>query len=85
MFKLSIITPAGAVFDGEVNSLSAPGLEGGFEIYSGHAAMMTALKSGNVCVKQEGKTLNFTIDSGILEVTPQHHTLLLADQAIPKI
>ena len=84
-FKLSIITPAGAVFDGDVDSLAAPGLEGGFEVYSGHAAMMTALTSGQASVKQQGKTLTFTIDSGILEVTPQHQVLLLADQATPKV
>jgi F-type H+-transporting ATPase subunit epsilon len=80
-FKLSIITPAGSVFDGDVDSLYAPGLLGGFEVYSGHAAMMTALKQGQARVKQQGKTFLYAIDSGILEVTPQHNVLLLADQA----
>ncbi len=84
-FKLSILTPAGTVFDGEVDSMAAPGLEGGFEVYSGHAAMMTALKAGEARIKQQGKILTFNIDSGILEVTPQHHVLLLADQATLKV
>ncbi len=85
MFKLSIITPAGTVFDGDVDSLAAPGLEGGFEVYSGHAAMMTALAAGEARVRQADKLLKFSIDSGILEVTPSHNVLLLADQAVAKI
>ncbi len=80
-FKLSIITPEGPVFDGEADSILAPGLLGVFEVLAGHAPMMTALKKGHARIKQQSKILNLSIDGGILEVDANHQVLVLADQA----
>ena len=81
MFPLSIVTPSGKVFEDKVESLAAPGLTGGFEVYSNHMPMVAALKTGVVRVKKEGKdSKSFTIDSGVLEVNANHDVLLLADQ-----
>ncbi len=80
-FQLSIITPSGKILEDTVDSVSAPGLEGGFEVYSGHAAMLTALKDGKVKVRKGGSEQIFTTASGILEVGPDHNVLLLLDAA----
>jgi ATP synthase F1 epsilon subunit len=81
MFQLSIITPAGKVFEDNVESLAAPGLMGGFEVYSHHMSMLVALKEGSVRIRKEGKDIkSLTIDSGVLEVDANHNVLLLADQ-----
>ena len=81
MIQLSIVTPAGKYFEDKVESIAVPGLEGGLEVYSGHMAIVCALKSGRVRLRREGRDFkSFSIDSGILEVDPNHHVLLLADQ-----
>ncbi|MBI3602747.1 MAG: ATP synthase F1 subunit epsilon [Candidatus Omnitrophica bacterium] len=80
MFQLSIVTPSGKAFEDAVNSLAAPGLMGGFEVYSGHMPILCALKAGVVRIRKEGKEQSLTIDSGVLEVNASHNVLLLADQ-----
>ncbi len=82
MFQLSIVTPSGKTFEGAVESLAAPGLMGGFEVYGGHMPMLCALKSGAVRIRQQGQEQSLAIDSGVLEVNASHNVLLLADQII---
>lgn len=82
MFKLSVITPLGKVFEDTVTSLAAPGLTGGFEVYSNHMPMICALKTGAIRIRKSAlaKEQAIKIDSGILEVNADHDVLLLADQ-----
>ncbi|MBF0489052.1 MAG: ATP synthase F1 subunit epsilon [Candidatus Omnitrophica bacterium] len=81
MFQLSIVTPSGKVFEETVESLAAPGLMGGLEVYSNHEPMLCALKGGLVRIRKDGKNIKvLTIDSGVLEVDATHNVLLLADQ-----
>lgn len=80
-FSLSILTPEGKVYEDTVDSLLAPGLQGGFEIYSNHQAMLAALKAGMLRVRKDGKENTFNCASGILEVKPDHQVLVLVDSA----
>ena len=80
MFQLSVVTPSGKAFEDKIDSLAAPGLTGGFEVYSNHMPMLSALKNGVVRIRKEGKEQSLTIDSGVLEVDASHQVLLLADQ-----
>ncbi len=82
-FQLSIVTPAGPAFEGAVDFISAPGLMGGFQVYSNHMPMVAALKDGQAIVNQGGKSTAYKIDSGVLEVKPNHDVLVLVDQATP--
>ncbi len=83
-FKLSILTPMGPAYEGEATSVAAPGLEGGFEVYSGHVAMVAALKPGPFIVRTAQGVTTLTLSDGILEVSPDHNVLVLADQAVAK-
>jgi F-type H+-transporting ATPase subunit epsilon len=81
-FQLSILTPSGKVFEDTVDSVAAPGLEGGFEVYGQHQPFLAALQAGAVKVrKPEGNTI-FKIDSGVLEVMANHNVLILADRVL---
>ena len=80
-FQLSIVTPAGPAFEGQVDFITAPGLMGGFQVYSGHMPMVAALKAGPAKVNIAGKDTIFNLDSGVLEVKPNHDVLVLVDQA----
>ncbi len=80
-FQLSIITPQGKAFEGTVDSVAAPGLEGGFEVYSGHAAIVYALKEGKMKVRHGGSEQILSTASGVLEVAPDHNVTVLVDSA----
>ena len=80
-YKLSIITPHGKIFDGEVESLVAPGTEGSFGVLFNHAPMITTLKPGLIEIKKNNSTQKFSISEGILEVEKNSQVLILANQA----
>ena len=80
-FQLSLITPEGRIFEDTVESLAAPGLLGGFEVYSGHACFLAALKEGKLRVRKGGREQVFTTGSGVLEVSSDHNVLALVDSA----
>lgn len=46
--KLNIITPRSAGSSIEVSKVFFPGVEGSFEILSGHAPIVAALKEGDI-------------------------------------
>jgi F-type H+-transporting ATPase subunit epsilon len=81
-YTLSIVTPQGEIFNGLVNSLTAPGEMGRVGILGSHAAMIMALKRGMMKVEtqQDGQKF-FTTDHGILEVKPSHDVLVLVEGA----
>jgi ATP synthase F1 epsilon subunit len=80
-FKLSIVAPAGMVFEGSVDSLAVRGLEGAFEVYSRHTPLISILKAGHARVRQGDRVTAFDITSGVIEVDLEHNVTLLADQA----
>ncbi len=80
-FQLSILTPAGKVYEDTVDSVSATGLEGGFQVLTGHMALLAALKEGQLKVRKADKEQVFTAASGIFEVMPDHNVLVLVDSA----
>ena len=79
LFKL--ITPEGKIFDGEVESISAPGTQGTFGVLFHHAPLISTLKKGVLSIKQNNNEIFFALRSGILETTPKEGTVILADKA----
>ena len=80
-YKLAIMTPEGRCFDGDVESLVAPGLVGSFGVLAGHAPMVAGLQAGIVKVTVAGgDALWFVISGGIAEVKAGGVTVL-ADTA----
>ncbi len=83
-YQLKIITPKGSVFDEQVESLTAPGTEGSFGIYSQHALLITSLKLGVLSVKASSSEIYFSLNGGILEVDDQHNVLILSNHVVAK-
>ena len=48
---LDILTPEAQIFHGEVEFVSMPGLAGQFQVLKGHAAIISALKQGELRFK----------------------------------
>ena len=63
LFRLSILTPERAVFEGDVEYVQAPGTEGYFGVLADHAALVSALAPG---------TLTYRTPNGV-ELTSHHH------------
>ena len=77
MFKLSIVTPEKIFFEDEVNSLIVPGSEGYLGVLSNHAPLITALKSGEIDIKdKDNNPLVLAVTGGFLEVSNNQASLL---------
>jgi F-type H+-transporting ATPase subunit epsilon len=47
-FKAQLLTPDGSKFDGEVKSVTMPGVNGSFQILFNHAPIVSALDIGRI-------------------------------------
>lgn len=83
-YHLSVVTPAGKVFDGEAESLVAPGVEGSLGVLAGHAPMIVGLKKGLLTLRTKDQTRYYAISPGILEISGQNRALLLSDEIVEK-
>ena len=78
-FTLEIVTPRKVVFNGSVNSFSAPGVMGSFQVLFNHAPMLAEIGVGEVKIQQpEGAVVRFATSGGFVEVK-QNHVILLAE------
>ena len=77
--NLEIITPDKTIFEGEVNLVQLPGIDGSFELLNNHAPMISALKKGKIKTKDKEKNIRFfEINGGIIEVL-KNKVLVLAE------
>lgn len=75
---LAVLSPDKQIFEGEVNSVTVPGIEGEFQVLDNHAPIVAALGKGNVEIeKQGGSRDTFAIDSGFIEVLNNNVSLLV--------
>ena len=88
---LDILTPEAHVFHGNVDYLTMPGLEGQFQVLTGHAAIISALKSGMLSFKAmddslvnehlttdniDSKVFHYKISGGVAEMLGEHVVVL---------
>lgn len=83
IFTLSMISPQGILFDGEVQFLTVPGFDGSMGVLAGHAPILTTLRPGIVkLTSSSGEETYYAIASGILEVNQSSQALILADEVV---
>jgi len=79
--SVDIITAEKSLVEGlTASSLTAPGIEGEFEILPGHTTFLTALKPGPLLLLGTAGPQSFVVSGGFAEVM-QGHVRILADQA----
>lgn len=77
-FLLTITTPGGEVFSGDVYMLSLRGAEGDLAILPGHIPFVTTVKAGEITIeKPDGEEIKAAAGDGLLTVAPDKATLLL--------
>ena len=78
LLKLTVSKVDAPVFDGEVISVHVPGVDGEMEIMANHEALISPLKAGVVTIKKtDGQKEIHEIDSGTLEISRNHATILI--------
>ncbi len=76
--KLTISRVDAPVFDGEVVSVTVPGIDGEMTILAQHSALISPLKKGSITVRKADTTSEvFEIESGTLEISANHATVLI--------
>jgi F-type H+-transporting ATPase subunit epsilon len=78
--RCEIVSQDRKVFDGDVDIVVAPGAEGEMGILPHHAPTLTALKTGVLKIRADGREEFFAISGGFMEVLPDH-VIVLADAA----
>jgi len=81
--KLEIITPTAKVFEGDVDSVLLPGVEGDMGVLPNHEPLVTELNAGELVIVQNGKTQVLAIGEGFAEITGKS-VGVMTDGAIPE-
>lgn len=68
MLKVSVISPESTLFEGDVDSVTAPAFDGEVGILTAHAPMMTLLGKGTLRLGSGGSAGRFEVDGGFLQV-----------------
>ena len=76
-FNMTIYTPEGEAFKGDVESLEAPGHKGRFGVLAYHAPMIAALQRGILNARDDGRELYFVTGEGVLEISGGNVTVLV--------
>jgi F-type H+-transporting ATPase subunit epsilon len=80
-FDLSVVTPEGAVFEGEAQMLIVPGAAGEIGVLARHAPLVAMLKSGEIRVRSRGQWQSFAAGPGYFKVH-QDRAIVLVDDAV---
>ena len=80
-FDLSLVTPEGAVFEGEAQMLIVPGAAGELGILPRHAPLVAMLKAGEIRVKAGGDWQAFACGAGYFKVQ-RDRAIVLVDEAV---
>ena len=83
-FALSLVTPEGAAFEGEVEMLIVPGDAGEIGVLARHAPLVAMLKAGSTRIYRDrstGDMVEFATGPGFFKVE-QDRALALVDDAV---
>ena len=83
-FSVSLVTPEGPAFEGEVEMIVVPGADGEIGVLARHAPLVALLKAGSTRVYKDRSTedvIEFATGPGFFKVE-QDRALALVDDAI---
>jgi F-type H+-transporting ATPase subunit epsilon len=83
-FSVSLVTPEGAAFEGEVEMLIVPGADGEIGVLARHAPLIALLKAGSTRVYRDRASqdvVEFATGPGFFKVE-QDRALALVDDAV---
>jgi F-type H+-transporting ATPase subunit epsilon len=75
--ELTIVTPSGPAYRGDVDSVVLPGTEGDFGVLPGHERFLTALRTGELQIKTGGQTIYAASGGGFADVSSNQVNVLV--------
>ena len=85
VLNLSVVTPEKKIFEGNITSLTAPGINGEFGVLPEHTPFSTVLSPGVVNYKKEdGAEEMLAVSGGYIEVTRDKIILLVETAEKPE-
>src|SRR2546427_8969464 len=84
-FDLSLVTPDGPAFEGEVEMIIVPGAAGEIGVLARHAPLIATLKAGSTRVyldRANGDVREYATGAGFFKVE-QDRAIALVDDAVP--
>ena len=66
--QVDILTPDNALYSGDAQCITLPGINGSFQILNNHAPLISALSKGEVVVDNGSEKKSFNVNGGIVEV-----------------
>jgi F-type H+-transporting ATPase subunit epsilon len=75
--NLSIVTPNGSIFSGNVKSVTLPGKEGEFGVLPGHASLVSALSVGVIVIEKKEAVEAVAINWGYVKVNEESVSVLV--------
>ncbi|MCX5800074.1 MAG: ATP synthase F1 subunit epsilon [Candidatus Eisenbacteria bacterium] len=80
VFHLRMLTLEKVIYEGNIISLVAPGLDGYFGVLAHHAPLIAALKPGKLSLKADERSAErvYAVSGGFVEVSA-NSAVLLAD------
>ncbi len=78
--RFELATPTRLLVSADVDEVVAPGTEGSFGVWPGHAPFLTTLGAGELMYRQGRQEHHLAVAGGFAEVTPDR-VIMLAEQA----
>ena len=78
--RLEIVTPERQAFEGDVDSVVCPGIEGELGVLPHHAPLLTTLGVGELRIRRGSEEEYFAIAGGFLQVRPDR-VVVMAETA----
>jgi F-type H+-transporting ATPase subunit epsilon len=79
--KLEIVTPEGRAYSDDVSMVVLPAVEGEIGVYPAHVPLMTQLQPGELRIIKDGRTTEFVVGTGFIEITADR-VAVLTDSAL---
>jgi len=74
--RLEVITPDKKLFEGNVDAVSFPGIDGSFQVLKGHAPIISTLKEGRIKVSLSNDEKEIDMLSGEIENDPSNDRII---------
>ena len=75
--KLSIVTPTGSIFNGDVKTVTLPGKEGEIGVLPGHSSLVSTLSVGVIVIEKIDSTEAVAINWGHVKVDEKSGDVLV--------
>jgi F-type H+-transporting ATPase subunit epsilon len=80
-FSLSVVTPEGAVFEGEAERIVVPGAAGEIGVLARHAPLVAMLRAGEIRIRSGDQWQSFAAGPGYFKVQ-RDRAIVLVDDAV---